>query len=433
MTLEQSPDVPGSVAAEPPHWLGRLDSLAAYHDFRQLWLGTAVTQLGVQLALMAMPVLAVRALGADAFEMGLLTTFEMLAFLVIGLPAGAWVDRWRKKQVLIAGDVIRGLLLLTLPVAWLLDGLTIWHLYAVALGLGAATVFFDVAYQSCLPDLVPSARLGDANGRLQAVQSVSQVAGPALGGSMIRIIGVPFLLAMTGLCLLASVLFIRRIRHVEIPPPRSARRPLQTEIGEGLTFVLRHPLLVRITATTALSNLFSAITLALLVLYVLRDLGLSEASLGLALSAGAAGGLTGALLATRIGRMVGEGRTIPLAILAGVPFATLIPLASVLPTVPALMLGSFGVWFSATVYNVMQVSFRQRLCPKILLGRMNASIRFMVWGTMPIGGFLGGVLGAQFGILPTLWVAAIGSAVATAPVVFSPLMRMNELPYDNTR
>ena len=403
-------------------------SLAHHHDFRQLWAGDAVSQLGVQLVGLAVPVLAVRVLAADAFEMGLLATFEMLAFLVIGLPAGAWVDRWRKKRVLIAGDAARGLLLLTLPAAYLLDALTLTQLYVVALGVGAATVFFDVAYQSYLPDLVPSDRISEGNAKLQGVQSVASVAGPALGGGLIRAIGAPLTIGVTAVCMLASTAFVWRIRHVETPPPRADRRPLSAEIGEGLSFVRRNPLLVRITACTALSNLFSSVSGALLVLYVLRDLRLTEATVGLVFSAGAVGGLAAAVLATRIAHVLGEGRTIPLAALAGAPFAALTPLASVLPSVPTLVAGSFGLFFTVVVYNITQVSFRQRLCPRPLLGRMNASIRFVVWGTMPIGGFLGGVLGSWLGIVPTLWVAVGGGALAALPVLASPLIRMRDLP-----
>ncbi|MFP5347752.1 MAG: MFS transporter, partial [Actinomycetes bacterium] len=130
-------------------------SLAYHHDFRQLWLGDTVSQVGTQLSVLAIPVLAVRLLGADELQMGLLATFETLAFLVVGLPAGAWVDRWRKKRVLVAGDLLRTAALATLPAAWLLDALTLPHLYAVALAVGVCTVFFDVAYQSYLPEIVP--------------------------------------------------------------------------------------------------------------------------------------------------------------------------------------------------------------------------------------------------------------------------------------
>lgn len=403
-------------------------SLAFHHDFRQLWMGDAVSQVGVQLVGLAMPVLAVQVLGADEFQMGLLATFEMLAFLVIGLPAGAWVDRWRKQRVLIAGDVVRGLVMLSLPAAWLLDVLTMWQVYAVALTVGAATVFFDVAYQSYLPDLVPSEQISEGNSKLEATHQVAQIGGPALGGVLLRVVGAPLAIGVTAVLMLASTLFVWRIRHVETPPAKEDRRPLRTEIAEGLSFVVRNPLLVRITATTAIGNFFGAITGALVVLFALRDLGLDEAALGLVLSVSAVGGLLGALVVGPVTRWVGEGRTVPLSALASAPFAALTPAAAALPTMPALFVGTFGMSLCVVLYNVVQVSFRQRLCPKPLLGRMNASIRFIVWGTMPVGAFVGGVLGSSIGILPTLWIAAGGLAVAALPVLFSPLIRMRDLP-----
>lgn len=403
-------------------------SLAFHHDFRQLWMGDAVSQVGVQLVGLAMPVLAVQLLGASEFEMGLLATFEMLAFLVIGLPAGAWVDRWRKKRVLIAGDAVRGLVLLSLPAAWLLDALTMLQVYLVALIVGTATVFFDVAYQSYLPDLVPSQRIGEGNAKLEATRSVAEIAGPAIGGGLIRAVGAPLAIGATAACMLASTLFVWRIRHEETPPSKDSRRPLRTEIGEGLSFVVRHPLLVRITATTAICNLFSAILFALFVLYALRDLGLDEATVGAVFSAAAVGGLLGALAATRLARLIGEGRLIPVAILASAPFIALVPLADRLPTVPALVIGMAGMLFFTVAYNVTQVSFRQRMCPRPLLGRMNASIRFVVWGVMPIGSFAGGVIGERYGIVPALWVSVAGIALASLPVLFSPLRSMRDLP-----
>ncbi|GAB2686264.1 MFS transporter [Thalassiella azotivora] len=426
-----SPDT-GVTPAPPGGAGGRRDSLFRHHDFRQLWYGDAVSQLGVQLTMLALPVLAVRELAADEAQMGLLTTFEMLAFLVIGLPAGAWVDRWRKKRVLMAGDAVRGALLLTLPAAYVLDVLTIWQLYAVAVGVGAATVFFDVAYQSYLPDIVPSDRISEGNAKLQAVQSVAQVAGPAVGGSLIRVVGAPFTLLGTAVCMIGSIAFVGRIRQQESPPDRSTRRPLRTEIGEGLRFVRDHPLIRRITACTALANLFGATSGALLVLFALRDLDLTAAALGTVFSVGAVGGLLGAVVSDRVQRLVGEGRAIPLSALAWTPFFALTPVAAhaadVVPPVVLLAVGSFGGMFCVVVYNVTQVSFRQRVCPRPLLGRMNASIRFVVWGIQPFGGLLAAVLGTRFGIVPTLWVTVAGSLVATLPVVLSPLLRMRDLP-----
>ena len=399
-----------------------------HHDFRQLWMGDTVSVFGAQFVGFAMPLMAVQLLGADAFQMGLLATLESLAFLLIGLPAGAWVDRWRKKTVLVLGDVGRALLLLTLPAAWLLDVLTMGQLYVVAVGVGVITVFFDVANQSYLPELVEGEQIADGNGKLQASQQTAAVVGPAAAAAMVRLLGSPLTIAVTSLCMGLSSLFVSRIRHQEEAPDPATRRPLVTEIREGLSFVLSHPLLRRIVACTGLSNLASSGVFALFVLYALTTLDLAETTLGVVLSLGAVGGLLGAVTSGWFGRRVGEGRAIPIAaVLSGFAMLT-VPLASVLPPVPTLLVGNLLISWGVVVYNIAQVSFRQRLCPKPLLGRMNASIRFLVWGPMPIGAFLGGVAGQQLGLVPTLWGLATLSVLAALPVSLSPLVRMRELP-----
>ncbi len=408
--------------------------LLRQHDFRQLFLGDSVSQVGTQMTVLALPVLAVQVLDATAFEMGLLATFEFLAFLVIGLPAGAWVDRWRKQRVLVANDLVRAVAIGTLPLAWLLDVLTLGQLLVVALLIGVCTVFFDVAYQSYLPDLVEPDQIAEGNAKLQAAQSVAMAGGPALAGGAIKLVGAPLTLGLDALSFVGSALLIRRIRHVDTPPPRHERRPLLDEIREGLSFVLHHPLLLRITACTSLSNLFSSMTGALLVLYALRDLDLGAGRLGVAMGLGSVGGLLGALSTTRVTGIVGEGRAIPLAALLFLPAGLPLPLAgTVIEPMVAVTASSFLTSFAVVLYNVTQVSFRQRLCPRPLLGRMNASIRFVVWGTMPVGGFLGGVLGTAVGVREVFWLALGGTAVAVLPVVLSPLIGMRDLPRELDR
>ncbi|WP_336922115.1 MFS transporter [Aquipuribacter sp. SD81] len=410
------------------------DSLVGHpvgRDFRQLWLGDTISQVGTQVGGIALPLLAVTVLGASAFEMGLLATFENLAFLLVGLPAGAWVDRMRRRQVLIWGDLVRGVALLALPVAWWLGVLTFPLVLVVATVVGVATVFFDVAYQSYLPSLVPSERISEGNAKLQVSQSAAQVAGPGLGGLLVRALGAPLVILLDALSFLGSIVFTLRIRHREDPPSRADRRPLHVEVGEGLRFVARQPLLRRIVATTATSNFASNIGGALLVLYVVRDLGMSEAELGLVLSVGAVGGLVGAFVSGLVIRVVGEGRSIALSIVPASAAAALVPLAAGQDRAVAfaLLAVSMAVYgFGVVVYNVAQVSFRQRLCPRPLLGRMNASVRFVVWGVMPLGAFLGGVIGSQAGVLTALWVGVAVEALAVLPVLLSPLVRMRDLP-----
>ena len=412
----------------------RRASLFRHHDFRQLWVGDTVSQFGTQLTVLALPVLAVRVLDADELQMGLLGTFEFLAFLVIGLPAGAWVDRWPKRRVLVSGDLVRAVALGSLPLAWGLGVLTFAQLLVVALVMGVCTVFFDVAYQSYLPDLVEPTDIGQGNAKLQASQSVAMIGGPALGGGLIRLVGSPLTIACDAVSFLVSAFFIGRIRHVDTPPPAADRRPIVVEVREGLSFVLGDPLLWRIAASTSTNNFFSSMTGAMLTIYVLNDLGLSPGQMGLALGIGAAGGLAGALLTPQVNRLVGEGRTIPLSVLVCVPAGVFLPLAgTVFSPMVALVASSLLLTFSVVVYNVTQVSFRQRLCPRPLLGRMNASIRFLVWGVMPIGSLVGGVLGQAYGARAVFWVGLAGTALSTLPVLLSPLIRMRDLPRELDR
>jgi len=403
-------------------------SLIFHHDFRQLWIGDSISQFGTQVSLIALPYLAVTQLGADEFQMGVLGTLEFLAFLVIGLPAGAWVDRWRRQRVLISNDLIRAAALGSLPLAYLFDMLTLGQLFVVALVTGTATVFFDVAYQSYLPAIVDRRQITEGNSKLEISRAVAQVSGPGLGGWMIKILGTPLMIAVDAVSFLLSAFFISRIKHEEPAHDKTTRRALRVEIAEGVRFVAGHPLLRRIAACTSLFNLFSSLSAPLLILFMVRDLEFEPGLIGLVFSAGAVGGLAGAVAATPLAKWVGEGRVIPLGAFLAVPFTFLYPLAAFGPAVPLLIAGGFGLSFAVVVYNVAQVSFRQRMCPPHLLGRMNATIRFLVWGTMPFGAFAGGVIGQQFSVITALWVAAVGSFLASLPVILSPLIGMRTLP-----
>lgn len=418
---------PGSPATTRPR------SLAFHRNFRQLWIGDALGQFGAQLTTLALPVFAVSQLHATEWQMGALNAAETAAFLVIGLPAGAWVDRMRKRRILITADLVRAAVLAVVVAAAFTGNASMPLLYAAGLVISAASVFFDVAHQSYVPGLVGLEHIVEGNSKLQATQSVAMVGAPAVGGALLRVVTAPMLIAGTVVTYLLSAFFVGRIRHEEELPHPDDRRPLRTEIAEGLRFVVHQPLLRRIVACTSTANFFNAVASAVTVIFALRILGLDAAGLGLVYSAASIGGLVGAVLADRAARLVGEGRVVAVSALAGGPAFALTPLAlplmdaGVRPEVP-MILGGALFSFAVVVYNVAQVSFRQRLCPPALLGRMNASVRFIVWGTVPIGGLVGGLLGTQLGAVPTLWVATVGMALSALPVLLSPLIRMRDLP-----
>ncbi|MDO7881155.1 MFS transporter [Protaetiibacter sp. WY-16] len=404
-------------------------------NFLWFWGGEAVSQLGAQFTLLAIPVLAVTFLGATEWQVGLLGAAQTAAFLLVGLPAGAWLDRMLKRRAMIAADIVRAAALATLPALWFAGHLEMWHLYVVGIVVGVATVFFDVAYQSYVPILLPSSQIGSGNSRLETTSQIASIGGPGLAGALLTIVSAPVLLVVDAISYVVSAFAIWRVRDTETTPPRHERRPLATEIAEGIAFVFRHRLLRAIVLTTAATNFFGFFITTLEALYVLRELDLGPASLGLMYSVGSVGGLLGAVATPWFTRLIGEGTAITVSAIgfgiatAAYPLASLAGVAALPVLIGGMLLQSFFV----LVYNITQVTMRQRLCPPRLLGRMNASIRFVVWGVMPLGSLAGGALGTGLGIVPTMWIGTVGGLLGAAFVLFSPLTGMRELPREQVR
>jgi MFS family permease len=404
-------------------------SLWRHRDFMKLWTGQTISQLGTQVSLLAIPLTAVVTLKAGTFEVGALTAVEFAPFLLVGLPAGVWVDRLRRRPILIAADVGRALTLGSIPVAYALGTLSIWHLYAVSLVSGCLTVFFDVSYQSYLPSLVERAHLVEGNAKLEISRSGAQLAGPGLAGLLIGAMHPPPAITVDAASYVASVLFLLAIAQREPAPHRDgAATGMWSEIKQGLGFVLHHEYLRPIAMCTGTSNLFGTMAVAILVLFEVRGLGLSPAAIGGIAAAGNVGFLLGAVLARRIGTRLGVGPTIlaGAAVFAAAGF--LLPLAPRSSPAPVLVVSLAMLSGGSAVYNITQVSLRQTITAEGMLGRMNATMRFLVWGTMPIGSLLGGALGGAIGLRPTLWVAAAGGTLAVVPVLVSRVRSIGEMP-----
>lgn len=409
------------------------DGLRRNRDFKRLWAGQAVSQLGSQITLLALPLVAIRTLDASAFEVGVLAAAETAPFLVIGLPAGVWIDRWRRRPVLVVSDVGRAAVLATVPLAFALDVLTMGHLYVAALLTGVLTVFFDVAYQSYLPALVPRAELVEGNSRLELSRSAAQVVGPGVGGVLVQLVRAPMAVAADSVSFLISAAFIKGIRTDEAPPPAAAQAAATTmrrSIGEGVRYVMGHPLLKRVAMCTGAFNLFSAIGMAVFLLYAVRELGIDPAVIGLVFSIGSVGFVVGATLTRRITRRLGVGRALVLAaFVQGAAFA-LVPLAPQRAPLPFFMVAFALETCAAPVYNITQISLRQSITPAHLQGRMHATMRFVVWGTLPLGALLGGSLGHTLGLRPTLWISAVGGTLAALPLVGRTFGRLREIPQE---
>jgi MFS family permease len=400
--------------------------LIAQSGFRRLWLGQSISEFGSQVTTLAMPLAAVLVLHASTFQVGLLTTTGYAAFLLVGLPAGVWVDRVRRKSVMVASDVIRALVLCSIPVAYALGVLTLAQLYAVTFIHGIATVFFDVAYMSYVPGLVGRRHVVEANAKLRATVSVAQVNGPSAAGLLIGLLSAPVAFAADAASFVVSVLSLLLIRHREPAPERGGPRSLRAEMAEGLRFVARQPVLRMIAGGTSTSNLFSSAVMAVAVVFLVRQVHLDASTIGLLASVGATGGIVGALSCGVLRRLIGSARIIWLSLTISAPFALLIPASFPGVGLTCYAVGMFMTSFGSVVYNVHQASLRQLLCPPALLGRMNATMRFIVWGTIPIGGLLGGALGSSLGNRNALWIGAIGMCLAPIWVLASPLLRMRD-------
>lgn len=399
-------------------------------NFLTLWTGQALSQFGAQITELALPVLAVLILNATEWEVGVLGAAQVAAFLVVGLPAGAWIDRMRKRHVMIWADAVRALALGALPVLALLGILHIWHLIAVALVMGIATVFFDVSYQSIIPSLVRPSQIAEANGKLESTQQLAGVAGPAAGGWLISVLAAPAAILVTVGTYLASLVALLFTRDHEARRAPEDRRPLAHEIGEGLRWVFGNPYLGRIVGTTGVANFFGTIVMTLLPIFTLRELGLTPAMLGIVFSLSAVGGLIGAVATPHIIRRIGEARAIPISAIGFCLVPFFLPAISLVPALafPLLVVQFFVMSFTVLLYNITQVTFRQRITPPRLLGRMNASIRFVVWGVMPIAALLAGALGTWMAVVPTLWIAAGGQLLACLFVVIGPFWALRALP-----
>lgn len=406
----------------------RRESLLFHRDFRRLWAGDTISQFGASVGQTVLPLLAATVLAATPFEMGLLTAAETAAFLLIGLPAGVWVDRMRRRRLMLTADFIRSGLLGTVPIAWWIGWLTLTQLIVVALLAGAATVFFDIAYQSYLPSLVSRERLIEGNSKLQATQSVAQIAGPGIGGVLMQLAGAANAVLVTGAGFLTSASCLLRIKAVEPEPEPHENPRLWPQISEGLRFVFGNSTLRAIVATTSTANFAGAMYTAVQVLFLTREVGLSPAGVGALLSAAGAGGVLGAVTSARLSTRIGQARSIWLVPLLTLPALVLVPLAAPGWRIGLAAVGMLVSGYGVIVYNVAQISYRQALCPDRLLGRMNASVRFVVWGTLPLGGLAGGTLAEWAGIRGTLWIAVVLEVLSVLWVVCSPLRHLRDLP-----
>jgi predicted MFS family arabinose efflux permease len=399
-------------------------------DFRKLWIGQAISQIGSNITSVGLPLTAVLVLKASPLQMGFLSGVGAAAVLIFGLFAGAWVDRLRRRPILIAADLGRAVVLGIIPLAAMLHRLTIGDLYLVALGSSILTVLFDVSYQAYLPSLIARANILTGNSRLALTESIAQIAGPGIAGILVQLITAPMAMLFDAASFACSAISVWLIRKPEPLPTRTLEPHIGREISEGLGASWRDPLLRALAGRKATSAFFLGFGSSLYFLFTMRELGLTAALLGIIIAIGGTSGLFGAFLAEWLVGRFGFGRTfIGSAAVIGMAML-LIPLAhGSVATCSAFLIASQLGDLAWPVYTISERSLRQAITPNHLLGRVNSSMHLLFHGVLPLGSLAGGAIAQAVGIRQALLIGAIGVLLSTMWLVFSPVRRLRKLPH----
>jgi MFS family permease len=406
---------------------GKPGGLLWQRNFRLLWTGETISGAGSSMAVVGVPLLAVTVLHASTFAVSVLTAAAYLPWLVVGLPAGAWVDRLPARPLMIVCDVISALLYASLPAAAWLGMLSTGQVIAVALLAGTANVFFATAYQVCLPSLVTAAELVEGNAKLQGGYSVATIAGRGAAGLAADAVGAAAALLFNAASFLVSAACLLAIHPTPLPQTEKPETLLK-ETWRGIRFVARDPYLRPLTLYAAAANLAYTGNLALVVIFLIRVAGLGSAAVGLLIATGGVGGLLGALLAPRLTRAFGTARALILTSLGAGVFGLLIPLTARGPRIACYLIGAALVSGGIVVGNVIAGSFRQEYCPPAMLGRVTASMRFLAFGMIPLGALLAGTLGTALGVRTGLWIVQAIFATSGSFLITPSILTSRNLP-----
>lgn len=399
-------------------------------DFRLLWIGQTTSRFGSRISGVALPLVAITMLQATTLQIGVLTAAAWLPWLLIGLPAGAWVDRLPRKPIMLACDITSLVLMASVPVTAWLGALTITHLLAVAVLTGVCTVFFQTADQVYLRAVLPKDQLARGNARLQGSAAVADVAGPGVAGVIAQLFGAVTGMLADALSFLVATVCLARVKTVEAPPPRTAgrERRLGAEIVAGLRFVFSDGYLRVFTVCGALGNLTLTGYQTMLLVFLVTDVGLPSGTAGLVLAMMSIGGVLGAAIATRVAARLGTARGMLLCQLLSSPFALLIPMTGPGPRLAFAVVAGIVIGTGLVAANVIRGSWRQAYTPTALLGRVTVSMQFLNYGTIPLGALIGGALGQAMGLRPAMWVMTAAVAVAPLVLLTGPVRRHRDLP-----
>jgi MFS family permease len=396
--------------------------------FVRFWAARSVSVFGDQVSALAIPLTGVLVLHASTFEVGLLTAMAWLPNLLFALPAGVWIDGVRhRRRVMIVADILRAAILATLPIAWWLGILTVAHLLVATFLIGSVTLFFDLASISFSINVIPRRQFVDAQSKLMTSSSVATISGPSIAGFLVQLLGAPVALLVDACSFIASAFLLRGTNVEEPALEPTHERPLQ-RLRSAFGFLLRDPVLRASLACTSTINFFNFVMLGVFIVFASRTLGLHAGTIGIVFGAGATGGLLGALIAPRVGRIVGMGRAVVIGAIVFPVVLIAFPLAhgSYAMKTGYLLFGEFVASIGVMIFDINQNSLLAFLVPENVRSRIFSAYRFVNYGTRPVGAVLGGVLGSAIGTRETMWVAVVGGAFGFLFLITSPLPKLKE-------
>ncbi|WP_018680245.1 MFS transporter [Actinokineospora enzanensis] len=398
-------------------------------DFRRLWAAQSISVLGSQVSLIAFPLIAISVLQADVAQVGVLSALERAPFLLFGLVAGVLVDRWPARRVLLITDWVRAAVLGVIPVAASLDVLGLWWLFVVAFVVGSCTVFFDIAYQSVLTTVVVSDDLLTANRWLETSRTVGEMSGPGVAAVLLKVVSAPVTIVLDAVSFVCSALFLHSIRAADVAPPRVERTSIRVDLRSGLGFIRRSSFLRWNALIGATWNLLFQAMLAVFLVHLARQLHLSPATVAVVVFVGSVGAVLGVLVMGTLNAWLGIGPAIVLSMCVTSAGGLLLALADGSSPGAVVVAGAGYLLINASqpLFTVNVVSVRQVITPAHLMGRTTAAIRFLVWGTLPIGALAGGFLGAAIGTRATLVAIGVGYLAPTLMTLVSPFRRIRHI------
>jgi MFS family permease len=400
--------------------------------FVHLWGAATVSTFGSLVTRTALPFTAILLLDASPSDIGVLRIAELLPGFVLGLVAGAWVDRLRRKPIMVATDLGRALLIVTIPVAAFLGWLGLGQLYVVAALVSALSVFFDVSYQSFLPSLVKNDELVEANSKLSAAMSVAEASAFSSAGWLIQLLTAPVAMLIDALTFLVSAGLVVRIREPEpeaVSSSAVARPSMASEVVEGLRAVWRQPILRGMVVAGLAQNLAFGLVGTVFLLYVNQEVGFDPGILGMIFAVGGVSSFLGAMIAGRLPRF-GIGAVMVVSLVLATIGEAFVPLATAANAIGVLFLVGQQIMADSalTVYDINQVSLRQAITPAHLLGRVNASVRVTEFGAVLLGTVIAGYTGEMVGLRETLWLGVALSFLAAIALALSPVRAVRRIP-----